>query len=253
MVLTTQATTKVFKSEGSEQVTQSFGLVVGAGATLAFLPDPVTCFERARYRQTQSFRLAKDANLVFVDWLTSGRKRNYLTTGTILESRKEILEHWDFDEYDNTAEIFVDGERLLTDRVRLAGAIHCHCGCCSCVQTHPALCLADDEEVKLRERMQGMHVLGLMVVVGAKLQTITDLLLAFSSRKRLHNACDITPQGRLATQNDFPGVIASASPFGDGVIARFCGEDAEVAMHFVKTMLAPLRDAIGFSPYQENR
>jgi urease accessory protein len=123
VVLTTQATTKVFKSEGSDCVTQSFDLTVGAGATLAFLPDPVTCFERARYHQTQAFRLAKGANLVFVDWLTSGRKRNYLTTGAVLESRKEILEHWDFDEYDNTAEIFVDGERLLTDRVHLAGAV----------------------------------------------------------------------------------------------------------------------------------
>jgi urease accessory protein len=113
--------------------------------------------------------------------------------------------------------------------------------------------VSDDEDVQLRERMQGMHVLGLMVIVGVKLQAVTDLLLSFSSRKRLHNARDITPQGRLASQNDFPGVVASASPLGDGVIARFCGEDAEVAMHFVKTMLAPLRDAIGFSPYQENR
>lgn len=120
-MLTTQATTKVFKAEGSEHVAQAFDLSVAAGATLAFLPDPVTCFERARYRQTQAFRLEKGSNLVFVDWLTSGRKRNYLTTGAVLESRMETLEHWDFDEYDSTAEIFMGGERLLTDRVRLAG------------------------------------------------------------------------------------------------------------------------------------
>lgn len=101
--------------------------------------------------------------------------------------------------------------------------------------------------------MKGMHVLGLIVIVGAKLQTITDLLLEFSTRKRLHNVREITPQGRLASQNEFSGVVASASPLGNGVIARFCGEDAEVAMHFVKTMLAPLRETIGFSPYQENR
>lgn len=123
VVLTTQATTKVFKSEGAEHATQSFELSVDKDATLAFLPDPITCFEHARYRQTQTFRLKQGANLVFVDWLTSGRKRNYATTGAVLESRKETLEHWDFGEYDNTAEIFVDGERLLTDRVRLAGSL----------------------------------------------------------------------------------------------------------------------------------
>lgn len=122
VVLGTQATTKVFKSDGvDEYVLQSFSLTVEKNATLAFLPDPVTCFEAAKYRQKQVFRLDQSSNLVFVDWLTSGRKRNYISTGSIRDNRTEVHEHWDFSEYDNTAEIFVGGHRLLTDRVRLAG------------------------------------------------------------------------------------------------------------------------------------
>ncbi|KAJ8566262.1 hypothetical protein ON010_g6861 [Phytophthora cinnamomi] len=228
-----QATTKVFKAEDEgEFVSQSFSLNVASNATLAFLPDPVTCFERAKYRQTQVFHLEEDANLVFVDWLTSGRKRNYLATGSIRDNRTETLEHWDFSEYDTTSEVFVGSERLVTDRVRLA----------------------DEENISLRQRMHGMHVLGLVVIVGSKLQTIIGQLLELSSRKKLHNARDITPQGRLAAANTYPGVIASASSLGsNAVIVRFCGQDAESAMTYVKAMLAPLREIIGFTPYQENR
>lgn len=128
MILCTQATTKVFKSDGDEQVLQTFALDIGAGATLAFVPDPVTCFERAKYQQKQVFRLTKDSNLVFVDWVTSGRKRNYIATGRLDGQRTEVHEHWDFQEYDTAAEIYVDGEPLLIDRVRLSGSqnlVHC--------------------------------------------------------------------------------------------------------------------------------
>ena len=121
-MLGTQATTKVFKSEDEGQsVSQTFSVKVANNATMAFLPDPVTCFQHARYRQKQVFHLEVDANLVFVDWLTSGRKRSYLATGSIRGNRIETLEHWDFDEYDTTLEVFVGSERLLTDRVRLIG------------------------------------------------------------------------------------------------------------------------------------
>ncbi|ETK74297.1 hypothetical protein L915_18850 [Phytophthora nicotianae] len=233
VVLGTQATTKVFKSYDEGQfVSQTFSLKVATNATLAFLPDPVTCFERAKYRQKQVFNLEENANLVFVDWLTSGRKRNYLATGSIRDNRTETLEHWDFSEYDTTSEVFVGGERLVTDRVRLA----------------------DEEDMSLRQRMHSMHVLGVMVIVGSKLKVIMEQLLEMSARKKLHNARDLTPQGRLAAANTFPGVITSASSLGlNSVIVRFCGQDVEAAMTYVTTTLEPLREIIGFSPYQENR
>lgn len=112
----------------------------------------------------------------------------------------------------------------------------------------------DEEDASLRQRMYGTHVLGLMVVLGDRLKEVTDLLLEMSTRKLLHNAKEITPQGRLPSQHGFPGVIASASPLGtNGVIVRFCGESTEGAMHYVKTVLASLSGSIGVAPYQENR
>lgn len=114
--------------------------------------------------------------------------------------------------------------------------------------------LTDEEDASLRQRMYGTHVLGLLVVVGDRLKVITDLLLDLSTRKLLHNAQEITPQGRLPSQNEFPGVIASASPLGsNGVIVRFCGETTEGAMHYMKTVLASLHELVGFAPFQENR
>ena len=113
---------------------------------------------------------------------------------------------------------------------------------------------ADEENVGLPQRMYGMHVLGLMVVAGSKLKIVMDNLLELSTRKKLHNAREITPHGRLATANAFPNVISSASPLGsNAVIVRFCSKDAESAMTYVKAMLKPLKEIIGFTPYQDNR
>ncbi|TMW55839.1 hypothetical protein Poli38472_008487 [Pythium oligandrum] len=233
VVLCTQATTKVFKAQGAEgHVQQTFSFEIGRSATLAVLPDPITCFERARYRQRQEIRLAQDATLVFVDWLTSGRKRNFLASGSLQNDRHETHEHWDFDEYDSTADIYVDNQLVLSDRVRLV----------------------DEEVVSMRKRMHGTHVLGLLVLLGDRVKVITDRLLDLSQRKRLHHANEITPQGRLSSQSDFKGVIASASPLtGNGVIVRFVAEDTESGMNYLKDILEPLKEILGHTPYQENR
>ncbi|GLD93411.1 hypothetical protein PINS_up002003 [Pythium insidiosum] len=225
---------RCFKATASADcVTQTFSFDLAAQATLALLPDPITCFERAKYRQKQVVRLEKGASLVLVDWLTSGRKRNFLSSGSINEKRTEIHEHWDFDEYDSQTDVYLDGTIVLSDRVRLC----------------------DDEPTALRKRMQGAHVLGVMVVLGPQMKRISDRLLELSQRKRLHHAKDITPQGRLASDTDFPGVLSSASALGDtgGVIARFIADDAETAMMYMRSILAPLEEGLGFKPFQENR
>jgi hypothetical protein len=102
--------------------------------------------------------------------------------------------------------------------------------------------------------MRGTHVLGLVVVLGPRVTPITTRVLEQSQRKKLHHAQEITPQGRLASPGDFAGVISSASPLGtDGVIVRFCADDTERAVAYMKDLLAPLQELIGHTPYQENR
>src|SRR5581483_7938617 len=72
-VLTTQASTKVYRS--LEPATQTLRATVGSGALLASLPDPVVCFADAHFTQTQRIDLDEGGNLVLVDWMTSGRHR----------------------------------------------------------------------------------------------------------------------------------------------------------------------------------
>ncbi|GAB4840759.1 hypothetical protein Ancab_021522 [Ancistrocladus abbreviatus] len=72
-VLTTQASTKVYKSVGMKCSEQMLEARVGSNALFVVTPDPVTCFSTARYSQKQVFRVLSDSNLVVVDWFTSGR------------------------------------------------------------------------------------------------------------------------------------------------------------------------------------
>ncbi|MCO5573076.1 hypothetical protein L7F22_026841 [Adiantum nelumboides] len=82
LLLLTQGSTKVFKQrfsrgriDGGGGTSQTFRLLVRRWATLIVLPDPVTCFKRAVYDQTQRFdlRCAATSSLVLLDWFTPGR------------------------------------------------------------------------------------------------------------------------------------------------------------------------------------
>ncbi|KAJ7275167.1 UreD urease accessory protein-domain-containing protein [Mycena haematopus] len=110
LVLLSQGSTKVFKYrpgrraasiDALEVTTQRMDVAVGCGGGVFLLPDPVTCFEKASYNQIQTFRLASDASLVVLDWVTSGRK-----------SRGE---EWVFSRYYSANEIVVDGRRVAKD------------------------------------------------------------------------------------------------------------------------------------------
>ncbi|KAL0407587.1 UNVERIFIED_CONTAM: Urease accessory protein D [Sesamum latifolium] len=72
-VLTTQSSTKVYKSEGSKCSQQKMEASIGKDALLVVIPDPVTCFSTAKYSQIQNFKVVPESSLLLVDWITSGR------------------------------------------------------------------------------------------------------------------------------------------------------------------------------------
>lgn len=80
---------------------QAFTYSVERDSTLVLLPAPVTCFSRASYSQRQTFKLAPKANLVLLDWFTSGRM--------------DRGESWDFDLYRSVNEIWLEERRLARD------------------------------------------------------------------------------------------------------------------------------------------
>jgi urease accessory protein len=103
-LLSTQAGTKVYRSHGAVAA-QRLVARVDPGAVLAVLPQPVSCFAGARFRQEQRFELAPGASLLWLDALVAGRAARG--------------ERWAFDEYRSRVDVAVDGRALLADALRL--------------------------------------------------------------------------------------------------------------------------------------
>jgi urease accessory protein len=102
-LLTTQASTKVYRSLRPSR--QSLAAAVDADALLAVVPDPIVCFADAHFRQTQRYDLHADANLVMVDWMTSGRHA--------------AGERWAFSRYESRFDIRRSAQRIFFDAVVL--------------------------------------------------------------------------------------------------------------------------------------
>lgn len=102
--ISTQASTKVYRSVAEAAATSLHGRVRDDGL-LIVAPDPIVCFARARYRQTQRFDLEGNAGLILIDWFTSGRH----ATG----------ERWMFHSYASRSEIRRDGVTVWRDATLL--------------------------------------------------------------------------------------------------------------------------------------
>lgn len=122
LVASTQASTKVYRCPAGVVTRQALHAQVADGGSLFVLPDPVTPFADADYRQEQVFDLHGGANLVSLEWMTSGR----LAMG----------ERWAFRGYATRTRIRIDGRLAALDALRLdamddeaaamsVGAYHC--------------------------------------------------------------------------------------------------------------------------------
>src|SRR5580658_856220 len=103
VLLATQASTKVYRSPSG--CSQRSSLRVASGAALAFVPDPVVCFEGAHYSQSVHVALEAGASLVLFDAYTCGRAARG--------------EHWRFGRLASRTTIDRDGRALLVDATTL--------------------------------------------------------------------------------------------------------------------------------------
>lgn len=106
LLLATQASTKVFR--GPRGSSQRLTLRVDDDALAVVVPDPVVCFEDARYAQHTRVELAPTASLVLLDSLHAGR----IARG----------ERWRFARYHSRLDVTRGGEPVLSDRLLLDGA-----------------------------------------------------------------------------------------------------------------------------------
>jgi urease accessory protein len=104
-VLSTQASTKVYRNLSQVPSRQTLRASVADGGLLVVAPDPLTCFAQARYEQLQSVRLHGSGSLVLVDWLTSGRRARG--------------ESWALSRYCSRLQVYRDDELVLADALLL--------------------------------------------------------------------------------------------------------------------------------------
>ncbi|KAL3520376.1 hypothetical protein ACH5RR_018525 [Cinchona calisaya] len=226
-VLTTQASTKVYKSVGSKYSEQVLEARIGNDALLAVIPDPVTCFSTAKYSQTQVFKVLPDSSLLIVDWITSGRHGRG--------------EKWDFEYYKSKNHIFSEAnEPLFLDTILLEQGI------CS----------------SIAERMQDYQVIAMVVLLGPKLKFVQDQIQ--ENVKNLMSQQLHIPSGSVErygdTHNDLyltkPTFIASCSVFGrkcpqgTGLVVRIAAVTTESVYSFLQCQLSGLDSLLGVSPYQ---
>jgi urease accessory protein len=106
--LGTQASTKVYRNPARLPCSHALTARVGEEALLILAPDPVQSFADSSYEQHQHFTLAATANLLFVDWMSSGRTARG--------------ERWRFRCYSSRNEVEREGRKLLIDALRLDAA-----------------------------------------------------------------------------------------------------------------------------------
>lgn len=141
-VLSTQASTKVYRDPSRIGCRQSLQAQIDDGALLISVPDPVTCFAESMYDQHQRYDLAPEGSVVVLDWLTSGRR----TRG----------ESWDFTRYRSQIDIYQGQRQLISDRL-----------------------LLDPEDGPLESpfRVGRFHCLAVVILVGTALEAAATQIL----------------------------------------------------------------------------
>ncbi|KAM7201457.1 UreD urease accessory domain containing protein [Rhypophila sp. PSN 637] len=177
--IVTQGHTKIFKSATPDIVTrQTLRVHIAPGAGLCLLPDPVQPFEGSVYEQTQIFKLAGDASLCLLDWVTQGRTARG--------------EDWSFVRWVGRNEVWScgDGSATSTDRLLVRDSV-----------------ILDGNQTSshlktLRESMQSMGVIGTLLLRGPLTKTLGDFFLSeFAALPRL-GARDFRSEDAKRADND---------------------------------------------------
>jgi urease accessory protein len=128
-VLTTQASTKIYR--GENEARQGLKAKIASDALLAVAPDPIVCYRGSRYSQVQEFDLEPSSHLFVMDWFTSGRTGNG--------------ERWLFDSYRSRMLIRCGGTLTFWDATQL-----------------------DEKAGAIAQRMGRFNVAGLVVIMGSR-------------------------------------------------------------------------------------
>ena len=193
--LGTQSSTKVYRNPRGQPCSHTTHAMLASGAALVFLPEPIQAFADSHYTQRQEFHLQSGASLVLLDWFTSGRAARG--------------ERWNFAHLESRNDVFVNGERILVDPLRLSS-------------------------MAVPKQMGRFNCLASLLLFGSPLKTISETLLQVIASRPVKKNSPLS---------------ASASPVRDGVLLRLAGESVEKVRQEIHAHLYCLRDLLGDDPW----
>ncbi|KAK7059075.1 hypothetical protein VNI00_001699 [Paramarasmius palmivorus] len=217
-LITSNANTTALDHDASYYPTtnQKLEFRVASGSAVFLLPDPVTCFRAASYRQKQTVHLSKGSSLILLDWFTSGRK-----------SRGE---EWVFSTYDSENEVFVDGIRLARDATLLET---------TSVFNHSSL-----PQRSLADRLAPYSCYGTAILYGPLTEEMSRNLRA---RYEAISVMKLVAPPELLWSLS-PVRVTSAECVG--LVVRMAGKDTETVKDWLKTSLDGLIDIVGMDVYR---
>lgn len=262
LLLLTQGSTKVFKlrspsllgtpshsfQQQEELATrQIMRCIVRPQATLVLLPDPVTCFARSRYIQTQRFDLRSRASssLVLLDWITAGRTA--LGTGS---------ENWAFERYKSRNEVRVQGEIVAHDVLLLEQELPT-----SDSELPQASQLAQDQHPSQNADMAPISELARRNAPYACYATL--LLIGPATRETVSHLTAAYHQIQQRTTTRPPPIIWSFSKLvpdsavdpntgaGEAAVLRVAGIETEMVREWLRENLKMLRAVVGDDLYRQ--
>lgn len=235
LVLSTVGANKVFKSTaGAEPTFQGLNASVGPGALLAVLPQHTSCFKGASFVQHQLLDVAIGGNVVYVDWLSAGRRHGR-------------GENWDFESFESRALFKLGDAPVLLEGQHLFAS--------------PGL--------PVEGQLQGYGATAVVVLLGPDLaEAIAELeavvLPAVQSQfPRSQHQRQMFSEGAGGggfTEDDSleacqGKLLLSMSPLEDadgrkvGAVLRAVGDSVERVKRCLRKVVEPLEAKIGSNPY----
>lgn len=224
--LLTQGSTKIYKSlPASPAAVQNLTVTVAEDAALLLLPDPIQPFWSSTYKQHQIFRMHQHASLIFLDWVSEGRR----TMGeswslTSFCSKNEV---WRIPDVDSTAESGgteksesepKKSRLLLRDNMILGND-----------DKHPSGCSAYSS-------MNGMGIFGTLVIGGVLFQELGVFFLqAFAKQPRVGEknwSKDEKQQEKVPE-----GLLWTAASVRGFTVVKFGAKEVDVARRWLRDML----------------
>jgi len=252
LVLTSQASTKVYKSRTSSssssapvkgpldptlnqkttatngpqsdgddrtplECKQTIKAVVEENGFLAIVPHAVTCFRDARYSQHQVVHLHERGNLVLVDWLTAGRM-----------AREEA---WAFHSYKTVNDVFINDQLLVREAVKLS---------------------KEDGEPSIEERMRGYNAVATILVVGPLLLSYSSSILKHIGAMPIEKSKDVALCTASPIYRKQASTLPTESPTNQmvGVMVKIAAKKTSQVADTMRQHFSPLwEDMLGGDPY----